>query len=322
MLKTCMSMDCDICQCGFFDAIGYEDDIEDIGGEPLLFSSYEFAYSEISLLSWECVVCWNKLFKRSLFKGITFPEGKIHEDEYTTYKLVDRAKRIAVIPTRLYYYRHHQDSIVGKRYSYKRLDAGEAYKKRADFYHNEGEYDLELAVKARYLQWIDGAVKQFTNIDNRNKDTENRIFEEKRILSKELDGKIIIRRDFRKNKYIFPFDRVEKGSNIIIYGAGMVGKQYFLQVKAINYCNIKLWVDRKYLELRKIGIPVQDVNKIQGEIIGIDAIVIALVDGEVAGKVIAMLENTYGVKRDKIVHSINSVMDISPEDNQVGNRSN
>ena len=38
-------------------------------------------------------VAWNKLYKKSLFDGIEFPIGKLHEDEFVTYKLVGKAKR-------------------------------------------------------------------------------------------------------------------------------------------------------------------------------------------------------------------------------------
>ena len=39
------------------------------------------------------IVAWNKIYKASLWDGIRFPKGKIHEDEATTYKIYDRAKR-------------------------------------------------------------------------------------------------------------------------------------------------------------------------------------------------------------------------------------
>lgn len=38
--------------------------------------------------------------------------------------------------------------------------------------------------------------------------------------------------------FIFPFDQVEKGSNIILYGIGVVGKSFYNQITTLNYCNI------------------------------------------------------------------------------------
>lgn len=47
---------------------------------------------------------WNKLYKRELFSSIRFPKGKIHEDEFTTYKLFYAANKIAYIDLPMYYY--------------------------------------------------------------------------------------------------------------------------------------------------------------------------------------------------------------------------
>lgn len=47
---------------------------------------------------------WNKLYKRELFSNIRFPKGKIHEDEYTTYKLFYEANKIAYLNLPMYYY--------------------------------------------------------------------------------------------------------------------------------------------------------------------------------------------------------------------------
>lgn len=72
-------------------------------------------------------------------------------------------------------------------------------------------------------------------------------------LEKQLEYFYIYSVDLRKKyyndvaenvKYMFPFDKVSKGSRIILYGAGVVGSSYYNQLKKINYCNIVLWVDR------------------------------------------------------------------------------
>lgn len=54
---------------------------------------------------------WNKLYHKSLFEGIDYPEGRLYEDVATTYKLVYRAKRIVMLKTPLYSYRYRRGSI-------------------------------------------------------------------------------------------------------------------------------------------------------------------------------------------------------------------
>lgn len=66
-------------------------------------------------------VC-NKLFKRALFDGIRFPEGKLHEDAGTLYKLVDRAGKIVLIDENLYYVNKNPNSITNSKMHSGRLD--------------------------------------------------------------------------------------------------------------------------------------------------------------------------------------------------------
>jgi len=47
---------------------------------------------------------WNKLYRRSLFQSVKFPEGRIFEDIATTYLLIHNARKIYNINDFLYYY--------------------------------------------------------------------------------------------------------------------------------------------------------------------------------------------------------------------------
>lgn len=73
------------------------------------------------------VVAWNKLYAKELFAGIRYPAGKIHEDQYTTYRLLDRAGRVALLSNPLYYYFQNQEGIMLRPYSLSRLDAVGAF---------------------------------------------------------------------------------------------------------------------------------------------------------------------------------------------------
>ena len=43
--------------------------------------------------------------------------------------------------------------------------------------------------------------------------------------------------------YLFPFGEVKRGSRIVLYGTGVVGKDYIKQIYKTNYCNIVYAVD-------------------------------------------------------------------------------
>ncbi len=76
---------------------------------------------------------WNKLYVKELFDGYRYPIGRIHEDEFLTYKLLYNAKNIAWLEAQLYVYYHREDSITGK-YSVRTLDRLDALKEQIEFF--------------------------------------------------------------------------------------------------------------------------------------------------------------------------------------------
>lgn len=74
-------------------------------------------------------VVWNKLYQRSIIIDERFPVGKNHEDEFFTYRILDKAVRLAYIDAPLYFYFQRPGSIMHMP-SIKRLDALEAYLER------------------------------------------------------------------------------------------------------------------------------------------------------------------------------------------------
>jgi len=66
------------------------------------------------------------------------------------------------------------------------------------------------------------------------------------------------------NYCMFPFDKVPKGSKIVIYGAGNVGQQFISQVITLSYCDILYVVDRNYEEINSVSsIPVLSPKELQ-----------------------------------------------------------
>lgn len=65
----------------------------------------------------------NKLFKKSCFKEISFPEGRIHEDLSTTYKLFANADKVTYTNYIGYFYVKRNNSILTKTYNEKRIEA-------------------------------------------------------------------------------------------------------------------------------------------------------------------------------------------------------
>lgn len=65
----------------------------------------------------------NKLFRKNLFDGITFAEGKLYEDVFTTWKLFVASDRASLLPKTLYYYlQKRTGSILNTKFNEKRFD--------------------------------------------------------------------------------------------------------------------------------------------------------------------------------------------------------
>lgn len=109
------------------------------------------------------IVSWNKLYKKSLFRGIKFPVGKTHEDNYTTYKLYANAKKVSYIEQPLYNYVRREKSITLKEKTITRLNAKLTSIKEAKKYFKKDRNILpavELSEVLAYYQFIDFSIKK------------------------------------------------------------------------------------------------------------------------------------------------------------------
>ena len=84
-------------------------------------------------------VAWGKLYKISDFETIRFPVGRLHEDEYTTYKILFKYNEIVYIDEPLYYYFVNPSSIMGSQWKPKRLDLLDAIEENLVFF-SENNY--------------------------------------------------------------------------------------------------------------------------------------------------------------------------------------
>ena len=102
----------------------------------------------------ENVVVWNKMYAKELFRNIRFPVGKIHEDEFTTYKIFYSVDRISLLSDCLYNYRQTNESIIGKKFNKKRLNLLDALEERMDFFKNRNEIDLYEKTLKFYIEQL------------------------------------------------------------------------------------------------------------------------------------------------------------------------
>jgi glycosyltransferase involved in cell wall biosynthesis len=97
----------------------------------------------------------NKLFHRSCFQHIQFPEGRIHEDLSTTYRVMANAKRIVFKDFIGYIYVKRSNSILTSTYSQKRLDAFLGWDEMINFINNNFPFLIHEAVACFTYNLID-----------------------------------------------------------------------------------------------------------------------------------------------------------------------
>ena len=110
---------CDLAECGVFETFG-----------DILEHSYEYT-AEVNSKSeamqahledtrYTCVV-WNKMYRRDIIRFMPFPNGRLHEDLFWTYQVINQCETLAHTRVPLYYHFHRKESITGSQYSPARI---------------------------------------------------------------------------------------------------------------------------------------------------------------------------------------------------------
>ena len=84
------------------------------------------------------IIAWNKMYKKTLFDDISYPEGKNYEDNLTTYKLLSKAGTVAYVAESLYVYVERGGSITNKDKKEEKLKSRELAAREAMTYFADG----------------------------------------------------------------------------------------------------------------------------------------------------------------------------------------
>ena len=84
-------------------------------------------------------IVWGKLYHRSLFRELRFPEGKIYEDEDTAFKVLYDAGKIVISNKHLYYYFMSPQSTLRKKREHLNFDYVDIFNDRISFLKQRNE---------------------------------------------------------------------------------------------------------------------------------------------------------------------------------------
>lgn len=99
------------------------------------------------------ISAWGKLYRSDFFNDVRYPVGKLYEDVPTTYLLVDKAEKIAVIPNVDYYYFQRENSIAQAKFSIRKMDAISHMHILGDFIKTKYP-QLKQAFECRYFSAV------------------------------------------------------------------------------------------------------------------------------------------------------------------------
>lgn len=153
----------------------------------------QYRYFDSYELSMLVTVAWNKIYPKHYFDYLKYPKGKLHEDEFTTLRVMDLCKKVVLVPTCGYLYRMRETSIMDT-FNVRRFDLFDAYINRIQYYYDVNALDLlELTLK-RYLHMFEQYVEWQTN---KGDSDDNYILDEYRRRLKEQITKMCIKLSFK-----------------------------------------------------------------------------------------------------------------------------
>ncbi len=112
-----------VCETGAFVACTM---YQQTAGEPLEVLQNEPVFDLVDMQDFYCehykqfITAWGKLYKKSDFETLRFPVGKLHEDEFTTWKILFLYPKIALISAPLYAYFCNPSGIMNSDWNLKR----------------------------------------------------------------------------------------------------------------------------------------------------------------------------------------------------------
>lgn len=212
---------------------------------------------------------WNKIYKKEMlvkcYQGIN-TDINVGEDVAVVYPYILQAGKAVLCDAAKYHYRRHSQSMTAE--------------KKQDFYANAANLYLYLYKafqKTAFCECMLKQLDQYLRMMVWNRSPE---------------------RFIEADKNIFPFGNIPKGSDIVLYAAGDVGKRYYSQIKRTAFCHLVAWVDARFDSDELKGFGVESIDVITER--QFDYLVIAIESMDTVNQVRAMLINR-GIDAEKII---------------------
>lgn len=289
-----------------------------------VFSGYDFP-REIFIST--IGAAWSMLFRHDFIKKhqLSFQSLYHADDFFFVYGALAVAERIGIINEKLIFYRKGNENSQSANKSIAPLAALQACKKLKDWLGEKKRYQLYEKgfhnVAARYcyfymetmdkcenfISLYDAFKKQYFHEFGFDKIQEGELVFEflydwiqkigKYTKEEYLFEQMYKRNDFFvfETKKLFPKNFIKPNEKIILYGAGNMGKAYYVQNIINSYCNVVGWIDKKADQMNQ---PIENFDSIFKK--SFDKILIAIESKEVCKQVQRDLIQS-GIEEEKII---------------------
>lgn len=109
------------------------------------------------------IIAWGKLYKKECFKNLLFPVGKIHEDEFVTYRILFEYPKLVVVNAPLYAYFNNNESIMNSKWNLKNLSIIDACEEQIKYFNENGYKKAHDKAIRKYIWYLSEQVKKSKN---------------------------------------------------------------------------------------------------------------------------------------------------------------
>lgn len=270
---------------------------------------------------------WNKMYKATFIKenDLRFQEYKRVNDAFFVEMALALSKRIGIVRENLVYYRSGNVNSLQGSNNETPLLFSQVFSDMQDYLKNKGLYykyhdsfinlaldhciyNLECMKNADSFSCLFESLRTdiFINLDI----TEDKkdIFINKNNYEKYIYimthspleywmEKYYQSVAINKKSYLFPFGRIKPNSRIVLYAAGKVGREFYMQLKKTKYCSNILWIDKAIRNVEDVR--VAEVSGIRSH--DFDYVVIAIEKKNVADEIRKSLLENFAIKDEQIV---------------------
>lgn len=194
LYRTVTENDVDLCRCDLKPFHNMKDAADSVAEYKCEVLNAEEAY--IIEGSSSNVCAQGKLYRKKLFQNVRYPLGKLHEDLFTTYKLVMQCGSVAVLSCALYMYFINEEGITHSRWNKRRLDELEAFDQQLDYFKSNQKIYASLLKK--YVMAIGDQYNQIRQAEDEVQDGQVYL----KLLKRKL--KNLILKNLRFHSEVFP----------------------------------------------------------------------------------------------------------------------